>query len=353
MQAMTHTGIEREAVHLLPALLEEALDEGIRIESEPEPNLRAERIDLRARDSRDRLWLIGVKTSSGPAQVRAAAKQLRGVAGSGDGIPVLLVPHMSSTSAKAAEDEHLNWIDFAGNACLRDENLRVWVWGKPRVYRPRGRPASPFAPRSARIARQLLLHPGRWWRQRDLAEVTGLNDGTVSRVVRRLTDESLADRQDGRVRSHDPGLLLDAWTADYRFDRHDILEAHMSGTGIDLARTLAQRLEDENFHHAFTGLPAAWVIDAFAQFRLISVYVDGDPRVVADALELRRSGKGANVQLIGPNDSSVFAGEERRKGLNCVSIVQTYLDLQHLPERAKEAADHLRTRHLDWNGDQR
>jgi hypothetical protein len=31
-------------------------------------------------------------------------------------------------------------------------------------------------------------------------------------------------------------------------------------------------------------------------------------------------------------------------------MVQTYLDLLNLPERAKEAAQHLRDHSLDWHG---
>lgn len=342
---------EREALHRLPRLLGDLLDEAdVRVDSackEKMPNLE---IDLCARDSRGRLWLVEVKASSRPGQVKSAAQQLHSYANSQSGIAVLLVPHMTPGGARAAEEENLNWIDFAGNASIRDENLHVWVQGRPSDHRPRGRPASPFAPRSARITRELLLHPGRWWRQRDLAEVTGLNDGTVSRVVRRLAEELLIENRDRMVRAHDPGLLLDAWAADYRFDKHDIVEGHLTGAGIDLARTVATGLGENAIRHAFTGLPAAWVTDAFAQFRLTTVYVEGDPRNAAEALGLRRYEKGANVQLVGPNDDGVFAGGLVHNGLDCVSAVQTYLDLQHLPERAPEAADHLRTTHLNWSG---
>jgi hypothetical protein len=193
------------------------------------------------------------------------------------------------------------------------------------------------------------LDPARWWRQRDLVQVTGIDDGNVSRIVRRLDEELLLQRRGRELRPQDPRLLLDAWSQDYRFDAHDILPGHLSGDGIEVARVLSQQLDDAEVHHAFTGLPAAWAIDQFARFRLTSVYVDADPRGVVDHLELRRPTRGSNVQLVGPNDVGVFDGEQVHDGLPCVSVVQTYLDLQHLPERAAEAGEHLRTRHLRFS----
>jgi hypothetical protein len=81
-----------------------------------------------------------------------------------------------------------------------------------------------------------------------------LDDGNVSRIVRRLDEEFLLERRDREVRPRDPNLVLDAWAQDYRFDRHDIVPAHISGNGIEVARSLADGLGELKIHHAFTGL---------------------------------------------------------------------------------------------------
>lgn len=174
---------------------------------------------------------------------------------------------------------------------------------------------------------------------------TGLDDGSVSRIVRRLDEELLLERRERELQPRDPGRLLNASVQDYRFTHHDILTGHISGSGVELARDLAQRLGALDVRHAFTGLPAAWAIDHFARFRLTTVYVEGDPRDAAKRLELRQGSTGANVQLIGPDDLGVFIGERPHDGLNCVSPAQVYLDLLNLPERAHEAAEHLRHHH--------
>jgi hypothetical protein len=338
--------IEREARHRLPGLLAELLEE-------PEPRVEqagpddVSRADLAMRDGSGRWWLFEVKSSSRPAQVAGAAELLSAYGGEGV-IPVLVVPFMSASGAAAAARAGLNWIDLSGNAHVRAGDLHWIVQGRPDGLRARGRPSSPFAPRSARVTRTLLLDARRWWVQRDLATVTGLDDGSVSRIVRRLDDEFLLERRDRELRPGDPDLLLDTWAQDYRFGNHDIVPGHLSGVGIDLARVVAERLDSSDVHHAFTGLPAAWVMDQFARFRLTTVYVAGDPRDAAELLGIRPGARGANVQLVGPNDSGVFDGEEARSGLRCVAPVQVYLDLLQLPERASEAAEHLRVRHLRW-----
>lgn len=341
--------IEREARHRLPRLLAELLDESV-VQVEAPHRGDASQPDLIATDGQGRVLMIEFKSSSRPGQVARAAEQL--LAHSDEGvIPVLVVPFMSRAGAEAADRVRLNWIDLSGNAHVRAENLHLWVQGHPNEFGSRGRPSSPFAPRSARLTRALLLDPVRWWTQKDLAAVTGLDDGNVSRIVRRLDEEFLLERQGRELRPSDPDLLLDAWAQDYRFDRHDILPGHLSGGGIELARDLAARLESLNIHYAFTGLPAAWVMDQFARFRLTTVYVDGDPREAADRLGVRREAKGANIQLVGPNDAGVFSGEHDHGGLRCVAPVQAYLDLLQLPERATEAAQHLRAQHLQWQHD--
>lgn len=338
--------IEREAAQRVPGLLTELLDEES-VEVRSERGAADRGVDFVA-EVDGRLLLIQVKSTSRPNIVASAADHLHTYTGPGD-VPVLVVPYMTRAGAQAAAERAINWMDLSGNAHIRHKDLYVHVAGRPNRYRSRGRPSSPFAPKSARVTRVLLLEPSRWWRQRDLVQTTGLDDGSVSRIVGRLDQELLLEHRERELRPRDAGLLLDAWAHDYRFDRHHILRCHMSGSGIDVARGLGKTLDSLAIRHAFTGLPAAWVIDHFSSFRLTTVYVDSDPHDVADELGARQNSAGANVQLVSPDDVGVFIGEQQHDGLNCVSSVQVYLDLQHLPERAQEAAEHLRPRLLQEN----
>lgn len=336
--------IEREARHRLPGVLADLFDEPSDVfvfRSEDQG------VDMVA-DRRGRRWLFEVKASSRPGVVAAAAEQLRS-ARDMEGLAILVVPFMSAAGAKAAAERDLSWVDLSGNAHIRDDDLYIWVQGRPNQFVSPGRPSSAFAPKSSRVARILLLDPHRWWRQKELAERTKLDDGHISRIVRRLDAEELIDRDEGRLRPRDPELLLDAWADNYRFERHDVVIGHLTGSGVDLARQVHGRLAEADIDHAVTGLPAAWLLEPFARFRLTSVYVHGDPRQAADAVGLRRNERGANVQLIGPDDLGVFLGQRDVDGIPCVSPVQTYLDLLHLPERARDAARQLRDDRLLWH----
>jgi hypothetical protein len=339
--------IEREAFRLLPSLLADLLDEeGIELYQDEER--RDLGVDVIADDSRGRRWAFEIKSSSRPGQVDRAASQFLGYEDEGF-IPILVVPYMSKAGAETAERRGLNWLDLSGNAHIRDEDLHIWIQGRPDRLRAVGRPSSPFAPKSARVTRTLLLDPARWWRQKDLADSTGLDDGNVSRIVRRLEDEDLLERRERELRPRDADLLLDAWAQDYRFDRHQVVLGHLSGGGMEVARDLDERLAHAEVTHAFTGLPAAWAMSGFARFRLSSVYVVGDPHLVAEETEMRLGEKGANVQLLGPDDDGVFAGATEFDRLPCVAPVQAYLDLLSLPERSREAANHLRAERMAWH----
>lgn len=340
--------VEREALRLLPGLIDELFDhQGAPFHVRQADGPLDQGFDLTG-SGYGRDWLFEVKASSSPGLVmRAAAGLERQPA---DALHILVVPFMTPAGEKAADRVGLNWIDLSGNAHIRADRLYIYVAGKPSRFVKRGRPSSPFAPKSARITRVMLLDPERWWRRKDLAESTDLDSGHVSRVVRRLIDDKLLEEGDEhRVRPRNREALLDAWEDEYRFDRHQILHGHSSGTGIELARGLEERMAGLNYRYAFTGLAAAWAYRGFARFRLSSVFVEGDPHEAADEMGLRINDRGANVQLIVPDDSGVFIGARVVEELTCVSAVQTYLDLKHLPERAAEAAEDLRNGGL-WDG---
>jgi DNA-binding MarR family transcriptional regulator len=220
---------------------------------------------------------------------------------------------------------------------------------RPNRFVRKGRPASVFEPRSARIARRLLVEPDRSFRQQELARETGLDDGFTSRIVHKLeADELVARADDGTVRVRDPGLLLDAWSERYDFGKHTVIKGHVSARASEeLIARIGAALESRKIRHAATGLSAAWLLTKFAGFRLVTVFVEKRPSLAAlREIGFREEPQGANVWLVEPNDVGVFDGATARDGVACVHPVQAYVDLLGHPERAKEAAAELRTRLL-------
>ncbi len=280
--------------------------------------------------------------------VAAAARKLRRRA-----TPVVAVPFMSEAGRRACHSAGVQWMDLSGNAHIVAPGIRVIVDGRPNRFRAPGRPATLFAPKSARVVRWLLMYPDEAFTQRQIARATDMTEGFVSRIASRLEAESYVVREaGGALRAKDPRLLLDAWREEYRFRKHKIIQGHVAArSGDALARMVSDLLTASGVDHAATGLAAAWQMTHFAAFRVATFFVADEPASqLKERLRFREESRGANLWLVVPNDVGVFHGAESREGIRCVHPVQAYLDLKEHPERATEAAEHLRSKLLDWSG---
>ena len=342
-------GVEREAAVRVPRLLESLL--GLRVEVLPDlrgASGRGPGLVLRAEGH---TFVIEVKGSDSVAVLERGWHQLHRLErGQPDEISLLVVPYMGPKARSYAREHRICWIDLCGNVDIHAKGLRILVTGQRNRFGSPGRPANVFSPRASRISRVLLVDPQRWWRQRDLAAETGLPDGTVSKVIHRLLDQQLIERdQEGAIRAPAPSLLLDAWAQKHRFEDNDIRRFHAVGrSGQSVLRTLAGRLSREQVPWAATGLGAAWLWTHFADFRLTTIYLDA-PALEPEALDLRPVDRGENVWLVTPRDAGVFYGVQEREGVRCAHPVQVYLDLLGHPERSAEAASRLRAELLTWS----
>jgi hypothetical protein len=266
-------------------------------------------------------------------------------------LPLIIVPYMGQVGRQLCDRSRMSWLDLCGNANIIAPGLRILIEGRANKYRDRGRPPNVFASKSSRVARQLLLHPQRFQTQANLARQTGLGDGYVSKIVRRLEQEHYLEANETRaVRPRDPNLLLDGWQNVYDFDRHRIVKGHVPvRSGDELLRRVVKEVRREELEWAATGLSAAWLYTRFAAFRLVTIYLSSMPsRQLLKAMEFSDEPKGANLWLVLPDDEGIFHGSQSKDGIPCVSAVQTYLDLKQQPERAKDAAVELRRKLLNW-----
>ncbi len=344
----THALRERDALARARRLLEEWLGDSPTAST----STRDAGVDLLVNYGTRRL-VVEVKGSAGAAVVGNAISQAKQYAAaiSRSAIPVIAVPFMGDVGRGLCDEAGVSWFDLSGNARILAPGLRIIIDGKPNLFVRRGRPSTAFAPKSARIARHLLLDPKRALRQQDLARETGLDDGFTSRIVHRLVSDGLLDRDaKGALHVRDANLLLDAWSEAYDFKKHTILRGHVTARGgEELLTKLGEVLARVGLRHAATGLAAAWLHTHFASFRLASVFVASAPEEsLLREVGYREQPKGSNVWFVVPNDEGVFDGAADADGVACVHPVQAYLDLGAHPERAKEAAEELRTRMLRW-----
>ena len=308
--------------------------------------------DLVVEDGTLRL-VIELKWAADAASIGAAANQVKAYATrlGRRSIPVVATSFMGDVGKRICADAGTSWFDLSGNAHIVAPGLRVIIDGKPNKFARRGRPSSAFAPKSARIARRLLIDPHRSFRQQELARETGLDDGFTSKIVHRLEADGLVERDEsGALRVQNPNLMLDAWAEVYAFEKHVIVRGHVSArSGEELLRRLGGALKGDKIRHAATGMGAAWLHTEFAGFRLVTFFVASMPDdAFLERVGFREEPRGANVWLVIPDDAGVFDGSANKQGIACVHPVQAYLDLLAQPERAKEAAAELRSSLMKW-----
>ncbi len=319
------------------------------------------RIDLNVQDGRYELdvvvhhegmiFIVEVKGRDEIPLINSARHRLGVYAASRPTVvPVIAVPYMGPKARAYARSEGLSWLDLSGNADIRGPGVRILVEGQPNRFASPGRPSTAFSDKASRISRAMLVEPQRWWRQRDLVEVTELSTGFVSKVVGRLDEDELLDRapEDRSFGPRSPDLLLDAWAQVYDFRKHDILRFHAVGrTGASVAESVAKKLAGvSGLRWVATGLAAAWLWTHFADFRLATFFVS-EPLADPSSLGLRAVERGENVWIAVPRDDGVFYSDEQLSGIRCAHPVQVYLDLLGHPERAEEAASYLRAHKLD------
>lgn len=296
-------------------------------------------------------FYVQLKSNAQYATVHRALDQLRHIVRGSKALPLLGVPYMPPASADLCRREGVSWFDLSGNADIAAPGILIEVKGRPDRHRRRGRPTSVFAPKSSRIARALLAEPGRRLRQQDLAQETALDAGYVSRIVKRLVDARFVARDaDGSLHVASPRALLDGWRAENPFAREQVERFHVAARGGEEAlERVANGMREAGVSHAFTGLAAAWLQAPFAMFRVVTVYLDAPvTEELSATLGARKIESGANVWLVTPRDAGVFLGAQDVRDVRCVHPVQTYVDLAGHPERAVEAADHLRQTVLPW-----
>jgi hypothetical protein len=169
---------------------------------------------------------------------------------------------MGEVGKRLCEEADVSWFDLSGNAHIVAPGLRILIEGKPNRFLRRGRPSSAFAPKSARIARHLLIEPRRAFRQQELARETGLDDGFTSRIVGRLERDGLVERDKaGAIRTRSPDLMLDAWATAYDFDKHTVVRGHVTARSSEqLLKPLGAALAKRKLRHVATGLAAPWLL---------------------------------------------------------------------------------------------
>ncbi len=207
-----------------------------------------------------------------------------------------------------------------------------------------------FQPRSSRVIRVLLAHPGRRWRILALAKEAEASLGWTHAVITTLQAQGYIVRDESyRVNLVDPARLLKRWAASHDFLTENTFEEFQTfERDLD---SLLKQVRGLSVSYALTGLVGAWLLAPHVRPTTLDMYVLNKEltKEVAKVLDLRLVEKGGNVRLFSPYDAGVFYGSRAVDGIKIVSNVQLYVDLVNYPARGEEAsAALLRLIEAEW-----
>ena len=212
-----------------------------------------------------------------------------------------------------------------------------------------GSAGSAFVGKASSLPRLFFREPERIWLQTELAKEAGLTKPYVSIIIRRMVEAGYV-LQDGRgFRLQSPDLMLDDWSAVYRFDRYSwrqefAMAFQQVRNGMD---KLSSALTEKAIKYALMGQCGAYLRCPYMEPAKVTAYV---PELLSDPIPgLHPVERDGNVILYVPPNPGFFIGENKVDGLSIVSDIQLYLDLKKMPGRSADQANYLRENILNWS----
>ena len=277
---------------------------------------------------------IASKRQLDPSLVPAAADALKTV--SADGF-LVVSPFLGARTRERLLARGIGYVDLAGNVRLTLDRPSILIdrQGQERNPWAKARGARSFdGPKACRIIRA-LCDGAPSFGVRQLAARAETDPGYVSRLLELLAREELIRRDDrGRVEQVDVPGLIRRWATEYRF-----LEANRALLCLDIGgpRALLCRLREAEIPHAVTGRASAAVLGHHPLPGVVACYVD-NPERAARKLDLPVVRDGANVVLLEPFDTVVFADTWERDGIRHAAPSQIAADLLGSPPPGPQEA---------------
>ncbi|MCX6378897.1 MAG: type IV toxin-antitoxin system AbiEi family antitoxin [Armatimonadetes bacterium] len=311
--------------------------------SDPQPAEADMEIRIRLPE-RERTLLLALRSSGQPRNVRIAVAQInRWLLQRPEAYGVFVAPYLSPAAVDICRNERIGCLDFAGNVLLTFDHVYIERTGKLNPFAVKRDLQTLYAPRAERVLRTLLNSPRTEWQVQRLAKEAKVSLGLASNVKKLLDQrEWLRKATSGSgFTLVAPEELLQEWVENWRPKRNQIQAFYSLKSVSDNEYGLGQVCRQQGASCALTGLSGAARYAPYVRYQKMSAYVVGDVRGIVAHLGWKPVSSGANIHLITPYDEGVFYASEERGGVQTVSSVQVYLDMQQEKGRGEEAAAYL------------
>lgn len=315
------------------------------IEIETEPVKGSDLLILVRKAKRDFHLIVEVRSHVQLRDARLSVERLRNVCNQYTGsFPIFCSQYLSPSIKDFCAEAGLSFFDFAGSYRLVFAD--VFIERDAPAARPleKKRLRSFFAPMAARVLRRLFNEPHRIWKVTNLAEQAGASPATVSLLKDKLIGEEYVRNQGDGFVMHRPGRLLQAWSGQYRYKQHKLLELYGRQLQDELETHFSEYCKKHDTEYGFALFSGARRVAPFTRGVTQSqAYVTSTDVAaqIAKSLQLKFVDSGGNLLLLVPDDQDVLFGRQEVDGAFVVSDIQLYLDLASHPTRGEENAEFL------------
>jgi hypothetical protein len=275
-------------------------------------------------------FLVEAKSTFAPRDAErfltGMARQLRLL---NSNYPILVVtPWLSERSQEVLTAEDINYLDLTGNVRIALNHPSIFISSKGASRNPTPSPraaASLKGPKAGRLARFLIdVTPPYGVGQ--IADVTGLAAGYISRLLKSLDEDALIERSGrGLVDSVDISNLLRLWTQTYDVFKSNQTSSYVAAQGPEFVLDRLSSLTPKSSPVIVTGSFSAVRFAPIAAPSFLLLYCS-EPNTLAKELGLLPSDRGSNVALLRPFDEVVWERTTEEMGVRYAAVAQTAAD---------------------------
>lgn len=291
---------------------------------EPRPGVVDAEVEIVAPDRRAGTIAVEARAHLDPKGARALVDMTREARAH---TPLVVVArYLSEATRERLQEADVGYVDLTGNIRIALSRPGLFIEALGGTVDPdrEERPARSLrGAKAGRVVRALVdrrIAPG----VRELAALTRIDAGYVSRVLALLDTEALITRVGrGKIESVDWPALLRRWARDAPLESRGTTHTFLEPRGLP---ALLGKLAKSDERYAVTGSLAATLVAPLAAPRLATVWLR-DAVEAAARLGLRPAEAGANVLVVEPSDGAAFDGAAQRDGVWYAALSQVAADL--------------------------